>query len=123
MSDPAPAAKLYVVVDAALPPGQQLAQSVHAAFQLSCMFPAAIKRWHTDSNYLVVLAAPNLDEVLHRCAPVLLMAGHVVTREPDMPGNPVTALAFTPHPDITRALSSLPLALKGMSSATALAPY
>ena len=105
MPDQAPPAKLYVVVDAALPPGQQLAQSVHAAFQLSVRYPEAIARWHEDSNFLVVLSAP---------FPSDLPVGHgrIVVVEPDLPGCPVTAVAYVPHPDVTRALANLPLALK-----------
>lgn len=105
MPDQAPPAKLYVVVDEALSPGQQLAQAVHAAFQLSVTYPTAIARWHEDSNFLVVLAAPDPASIR---AP---MPGVAVT-EPDLPGSPVTAVAFLPDPAVTRALSNLPLALK-----------
>lgn len=99
--------KLYVVVDSALPPGLQLAQSVHAAFHLSVEHPEVISRWYADSNYLVVLSHPDPDS--------LPLAPAVVVREPDLPGCPVTAVAYLPHPSVGRALSSLPLALREMA--------
>ena len=105
---------MYVLVDENLPPGQQLAQAVHAAFQLSVTFPAKIARWYRDSNYLVVLASGDLhrdtERVLDRCAdsPV----PHIYVVEPDYPNEPTTAVAFVPDESLARSLSSLPLALK-----------
>lgn len=107
-------AKLYVVVDEALPPGMQLAQATHAAFQLSVVFPEAIKRWHLTSNFLVVLAAPiSLLRDLHEQEPE-----HIPVFEPDLPENPLVALAFLPHPRVNKLLASLPLALKERSHAS-----
>ena len=114
MPDPAPPAKLYVVVDAALSPGQQLAQAVHAAFQLSYRFPSATARWFADSNYLVVLSSPDPEAHARQ---LVNWAKCVVVHEPDLPDNPVTAVAFLPHPSVGRALSSLPLALKQVAMA------
>jgi hypothetical protein len=109
MPDPAPPAKLYVVVDEELSPGQQLAQATHAAFQLSVDFPEAVSFWHAASNYLVVLSHPHPEALLddpHLPPP------NAVVREPDFPGDPVTAVAWLPRPDVTDALRFFPLALK-----------
>jgi hypothetical protein len=83
----------------------QLAQAAHAAFQLSVNHPEAVDRWHAESNFLVVLSHPD---------PLSLSGDFVVevVTEPDLPGDPVTAVAFLPHPGVGRALSSLPLALR-----------
>ena len=94
-------------MDDSLPPGHQLAQAVHAAFQLSVRWPTRVSDWYHDSNYLVVLASPDPLSWVERLA----LPCTVVT-EPDFPGEPVTAVAFLPHTDVGRALSSLPLALK-----------
>jgi hypothetical protein len=101
-------AKLYVVVDEALPPGLQLAQATHAAFQLSVVFPERVRKWHLTSNFLVVLAAPiSVLRDFHERGPE-----HIPVFEPDLPENPLVALAFLPDPRVNRLLSALPLALK-----------
>lgn len=114
MPDQAPPAKLYVVVDAALSPGQQLAQAVHAAFQLSVEYPEAIGLWHSSSNYLVVLSHPRIEELVDDPR---LPPPYVTVREPDFEGNPVTALGWLPRPDVTDGLAQLPLALKQVAMA------
>jgi hypothetical protein len=111
--------KLYVVVDETLPPGQQLAQAVHAAFQLSVDWPDRVRDWWITSNYLVVLSCP--DPIAERTrvhqAGMTVQGQPEVTRcssvyEPDLPGDPCTAVAFCPADHVGRALSSLRLALK-----------
>ena len=106
MQMPSPA-KLYVVVDVALSAGQQLAQAVHAAFQLSVRFPVQTEEWHEKSNFLVVLSSPDpLADAIR------IKQAHVIVTEPNFDGNPVTAVAFLPHPDVGRLLSAHPLALR-----------
>jgi len=91
----------------------QLAQAVHAAFQIATAFPSRVSQWHRDSNYLVVLSSPDVNNTV----PTVQSAGNINTgwvfvTEPDLPGDPVTAVAYLPAPHVGRALSSLPLALK-----------
>ncbi len=110
--------KLYVVVKDDLPPGQQLAQACHAAFQIGVMFNRDIAEWFRRSNYLVVLAASDINEVRrHVCAKDEVAdrkhTRYGIVTEPDLPGCPQTAIAFLPdQPWVGQALSSLPLALK-----------
>lgn len=104
--------KLYIVVRDDLPPGQQLAQSVHAAFQLAIQFPDDCRSWVMDSNYLVILSDPSPPHVAARLAFHHPSVGFIETVEPDLPGSPITAVAFLPSPHVTRALSALPLALR-----------
>lgn len=99
-------AKLYVVVDAALSPGLQLAQAVHAAFHASVFWPDQIRRWHLESNFLVVLASPDPLAEAQRIG-----TEFVTVREPDL-DYAITAVVFLPSEHVTRGLSNLPLALK-----------
>jgi peptidyl-tRNA hydrolase len=103
---------LYIAVRADLTPGQQLAQSVHAAFQFSVEHPELAKSWHTLSNYLVVVAVRDENELVSLWARAYdkhLMMSYV--REPDY-DNQVTALALEPGDIARRLCSQYPLALK-----------
>jgi peptidyl-tRNA hydrolase len=89
-----------------------MAQAIHAAFLISQDHADLVARWHEQSQYLVVLAAPSeqaLDELsrraLHRGVP------HSVWTEPDL-GDEVTALAFAPGSAARRLCANLPLALR-----------
>jgi hypothetical protein len=107
--------KLYIIVDAALSPGQQVAQATHAAFCLSQAYPAAIGAWYRKSNYLVVLASNNLSADAERLESHFLTTA-IRVHEPDLPGNPLVALAILPSEHVERLVSELPLALKGGAS-------
>ncbi len=104
--------RLYVVVRGDLPSGSQLAQAVHAAFDFSVQHPLLVRRWNQDSNYLVVLSAPD-EDVLCEIAARAAFRGveSALIREPDF-GNEATAIALSPGPVSRRICANLPLALK-----------
>ena len=108
MQDPL---KLYIIVDASLSPGMQVAQASHAAFELSLRYPNAISDWHDVSNYVVCLSSNDLRSVVNR------LQEHpessvVRIHEPDLEGNPLVALAVRPSHHVGAMLACLPLALK-----------
>lgn len=103
--------RLYLVTRADLPPAVQAVQSAHAALDFAVAHPAVTAGWHTASNTLVLLAAP--DEVaLDRLAVDAAAAGCPVSefREPDLAGQ-LTAVAL--GPDACRLVRRLPLTLRG----------
>jgi peptidyl-tRNA hydrolase len=89
-----------------------MAQGTHAAFQFAVAFPEMVSRWHHESNYLVIVAAPD-EDALAALAGRAAEEGIVrtIVREPDM-DNQITAIAFQPGDEARRLLSQLPLALK-----------
>lgn len=89
----------------------QLAQATHAAFALSQAFPGEISQWYRKSNYLVVLSSHDLAEDADRIEQHPLNAV-VRVHEPDLPGNPLVAVACRPAPHVGRLVAQLPLALK-----------
>lgn len=107
--------RLYIAVRADLPPGLQLAQSVHAAFAYAEDCPDLVHRWITDSNYLVIVSVPDEDALLDLISAAARKGiGHVAVREPDI-NDEVTACVFTPGEAARRFCSSLPLALRDTS--------
>lgn len=54
-------AKFYIAVRRDLPPGPQLAQSVHAAIQFCQEWPGVAEQWYTESNFLVVVSMKDED--------------------------------------------------------------
>jgi peptidyl-tRNA hydrolase len=95
-----------------LTPGQQLAQSVHAAFEFAVDYPTLTEVWRRHSNYLVVVAVPDEDSLLslaNRAAQAELR--HVVVREPD-DGDRPQAVVLEPGVTASRLCSQYPLALK-----------
>lgn len=110
--------KLYVAVRGDLAPGQQLAQSVHAAFEFAVDHPTLTEVWRRHSNYLVVVAVPDeaaLLDLANRAAAADLR--HTVVREPDC-GNEVTAVVLEPGKAASKLCSTYPLALRGMPAMT-----
>lgn len=104
--------RLYIAVRADLPPGLQMAQAVHAAFQFSDSHSDVMHRWMSDSNYLVIVSVPSEDALLDLITSAAHKGiGHTAVREPDI-GDEVTAVVFTPGDAARRFCSSLPLALR-----------
>ena len=104
--------KLYVVVRRDVPPGLQLAQAVHGAFEAAVAEPERVTDWVGNSNYLVVLSAA--DEQALAALAGKLATNHVdflQVREPDC-NDQLMAVVVYPHPEARRMLSALPLALK-----------
>lgn len=95
-----------------LTPGEQLAQSVHAAFSFSDEHPEIAREWHHESNYLVVVAAPDeasLDALLQRAGDRQIPVTAI--HEPDY-DDALTAVVLAPTDEARRLCSSLPLALR-----------
>jgi len=94
--------------------GQQATQAVHAALDFSVAFPELTKEWHDQSNYLVVLAAANQEELLD-LASRAWDAGlrYTVFTEPDLPeGDQITAIVIEPGEATSKLCANLPLALR-----------
>lgn len=90
-----------------LPPGLQIAQAVHAAFEFAHQHPDATTTWLEDSNYIVILSVPDEATLIeHHTA--ASEAPTTLVREPDI-GDEATALAIGPS-GYHRRLSNLPLA-------------
>lgn len=101
--------KMYVVVRSDLSPGLQIAQSCHALQLFAYQYNEITSYWYKESNNLVVLQAPNKEE-LARLGYELSKKGVEVSmfREPDL-DNELTAIAVAPSGQ--RYLSTLALAL------------
>lgn len=84
-------------------PGLQAAQAVHAAVEISLRHPEIVRRWHAESNNVVVVAAPDPSTYLGSDG-----CTSVVFREPDL-GNIVSAVALL-GPGARTACANLPLA-------------
>lgn len=109
----APPVKFYVVVRSDLPPGLQLAQSVHAGLQFFDEHPTYARSWLHKSNYLVVVTVPNEDALLDLATEASLGQGMCITKvnEPDL-GDEYTAIALQPGEQARLLCVSLPLALR-----------
>lgn len=105
---------MYILVRADLPPGLQIAQVAHAAFNLAYHHPLNLHAWKLDgSESLVVLQVP--DERTLRIFYDKLTTGPadchaVIVREPDL-GSEATAVACTPGLWQSKQFANLQLAL------------
>ena len=103
--------KLYIVVRADLLPGQQLAQSVHAAFQFSKEHPNIAINWMKKSNFICVLQIKNESELANLAVKTIkLNLAHSEFREPDY-NNSLTAIAIEPGQKTKELVKNLRLAL------------
>ncbi len=96
-----------------LPPGLQLAQSVHAMAEFQTRYPSTVTNWVKNSNYLVVVGVPDEEALLDLAARANWEAQietHLV-REPDL-GDEATALALQPGSEAQKLCASMPLALR-----------
>jgi peptidyl-tRNA hydrolase len=102
--------KLYVVVRADIPAGDQLAQSCHAVAEFGVVSPQRFTEWAKAQRNLVVLQAPGLT-ALATIAAQLARDGiqFAPFHEPDM-GDELTAIAF--GAEAAKLVSQLPLALR-----------
>lgn len=95
-----------------LRPGDQAAQSAHAAFHFSYRYGPIFRQWYEESQFLILLAAPDeaalaalRDEAERRNLPV------VSYHEPDL-DNALTAIAIAPSEKTRKLCANLPLALR-----------
>ena len=104
--------KFVVVTRQDLKPGEQLAQSNHASIQFQHEHPIISKDWLQNSNYIVILAAKDEQDLL-RILEKTRNAGlqSSVFTEPDL-DNQVTAISIEPSLMPQKICSNLPLALK-----------
>lgn len=105
--------KLYIAVRADLPPGLQLAQSTHAAFQFYDEHPSHCRSWLRRSNFLVCVAVPDEEALLALATEASLGKGLCTTLvvEPDL-GDEHTAVAMQPGLEAAALCASYPLALR-----------
>jgi len=105
--------KLYIAVRADLPPGLQLAQSVHAMAQFWDEHPSFARSWLHRSNFLVCVSVPNEDALLALAAEASLGQELCTTKvnEPDL-GDEYTAIAIQPGEKAAALCASFPLALR-----------
>lgn len=105
--------KFYIAVRADLPPGLQLAQSVHAMAQFWDEHPTFARSWLHRSNFLVVVCVKDEDALLALAAEASLGRSLCTTKvnEPDL-GDEYTALAIQPGPEAAALCASFPLALR-----------
>ena len=84
---------------------------MHAGFLFATEFPELTEKWHTDSQFVVVLQTSGLNALnerfnrLHGSG-----APHVMFHEADLDDEPTAFATLGPHAG--RVLSDLPLALK-----------
>lgn len=107
--------KLFVITRADLAPGARAAQLTHTAIAFALTFPEATRRWHDESNNIVLLEAPDeaaLCALAHRAR----VAGVpcITFTEPDL-DDATTGVALGPNG--YRLVSSLPLALRDKRAA------
>ncbi len=103
--------KLYVIVRADLPPGLQIAQSIHAARQFAADHQAVEQEWFRKSNTVAVLSVPD-ETALRKLKTKAEMKGvqYSEFREPDL-SDSMTAMALAPTDAARRLCRALPLAL------------
>jgi peptidyl-tRNA hydrolase len=103
------AEKLYVIVRADLPLGQQAVQACHALREFVQHHAETDRHWYETSNHLAILSVPN-EVALNRLIWKAEMQGlkYSVFKEPDR-DNETTAIAL--EPAARRICRNLPLAL------------
>ena len=101
--------KLRIVVDANLSPGQQLAQSLHAAIEFTQEHPELTKHWHLNSNSVVCLATKDIEGFLARVKAKQIT--HSIFRESDL-NYRLTAIALEATAISRKITANLPLSLK-----------
>lgn len=104
--------RLYIITRSNLTPGLQAAQAVHAAFSFALAEPDLCRRWHDESNFLVVLSVPDLD-ALEALRSRLDRKGLpcLAVNEPDL-DDELTAIVLHPFAGAGRWVSGISLALK-----------
>lgn len=90
-----------------------MAQAVHASFGFFHEHPLLVGLWLLRSNYLVIVSVENEAALLDLITEASSRGiARTAVREPDLAGEPVTAVAFAPGPPARKLCASLPLALK-----------
>ncbi len=95
-----------------LPPGAQIAQSLHAFREFLAKYPAEELEWYQNSNYIAVLAAKDeleLKALIERLEKKKIK--YAFFREEAF-DNEITAVAIEPGDRGRRVTSGFPLALR-----------
>ena len=87
---------------------------MHAALDFAMHHPEEFKKWHSDSNYVCILAAKDEPHLLELSKLLGSIRKITMFREPDI-GDELTAIAIAPHEGNKKLLSNLPLAGKAIS--------
>lgn len=103
---------MYIVVRGDLSVGEKLAQSNHASFIFSLMYPELTTDWVNESNYIVILEADNEQSLRHLARQAITNYGlkTVMFEEPDM-NNSLTAICIEPGNKTKKICSNLKLAM------------
>jgi hypothetical protein len=98
-------------------PGNQATQAAHAALSFAAQHPEEFSKWHSESQYLVLLASPTQEE-LARLASRVMEADLKLSlyHEPDY-NDELTAIVVEPSDLTRRLMANLPLALREASMA------
>lgn len=98
------------MVRADILPGYQVAQSSHATVEFLFDHFLIAKKWHEESDYIVVLNIDNEDGLLKLISQAKdKNINHSTYREPDL-DNQYTAAAFEPGPNSKKLCRGLKLA-------------
>lgn len=104
--------RLYIIVRGDLKHGQQLAQSVHAAFEFYHHNPSITSEWIDSSNYVVCLNVDDEESLISKAKEAdSIGIVYRLIREPDL-NFEATALALQPGPEARTLCAQLPLALR-----------
>lgn len=93
-----------------MPIGLQCAQSVHGAIEFCLQYPELTREWHNKSNYIVILAVDNEDElisIIQRAEARGIWCTYF--NEPDL-DDEVTAVVLEPGLDSRKLSSNIKLA-------------
>lgn len=103
-----PPAKIYLVVNHLLSPGQQAVQAAHALQEFNVHEPKLVRDWYQSSNTLALLSASpeELGQLLDDARRTVAARPF---HEPDL-NNQLTALAL--GPEARRLVRRFPLALR-----------
>jgi hypothetical protein len=103
--------KLRILVDNSLTPGQQIAQSIHAAIEYQHQHFTSAVDWYNNSNSVVILACSQKDlkEIITKCIDKRIAFSYF--KEPDL-DNMLTAVCLEPTSESRKITASFPLAGK-----------
>lgn len=102
--------KLYIVTRQDLSAQYTTPQTIHAAMEFAAKYPEEHKRWHDNSNYVIVLAVKD-ERALFNLNKELKGKGFRTCEfiEPDV-GYEMTSLAIVPEDGVKEALTGISLA-------------
>jgi peptidyl-tRNA hydrolase len=104
--------KLYIIVRNDLRPGQQMAQSLHAAFHFYHDHSQIAKNWIEASDFICSLQVPNEDELYYLIRRAELDEIPItIYRESDL-DDTITAIALAPGERTRRLCMGLKLAMR-----------